>query len=260
MKTLFTMFLICIFTTALVAQSGDYVQKSEFQQEKKKIYDGMNATRKPMNEMRIALKKQSRVIDSLTMQINEFSDIIAKNKELVPAMTSQVKELGEELHSHKSRSSNHMLIAFTITYLVLIISFITLYILQRRNNREVEETKKQVTKVTEELAIELGHFRDALSVFRNEMENRVKEAENGLSGRLNSFESKLQDWKEEVDHKIIPVTGKLDDIEQRLNKTREALLQVSKELGEKILSSQNDTEQKLKSVNVQLAELKEKRL
>src|ERR1039457_6528378 len=104
MKNILLFILSVFLFTVTSAQTADYLQKKEFQTEKKKIYDNIDAAKKPVSDIRKLVTHQNLQIDSLNNVVKAFAAQNANYADSVNKMSARVNFLNDEVKVNHERA------------------------------------------------------------------------------------------------------------------------------------------------------------
>ena len=81
-----------------------FISNKDFQTEKKKLYDGINAAKKTGLDVKKSLTKQNQTLDSLTQLLSGYQVQLAKSNDSISSLSGKVNDLQNQL-VHKKTSS-----------------------------------------------------------------------------------------------------------------------------------------------------------
>jgi hypothetical protein len=183
---LFTILVFC-FTT-VKAQTTDYLQKKEFQTEKKKIYDNIDAAKKPSSELKKLVTRQSLKIDSLSAVVKAFE---AQNKSFADSinkMSVTVLSLNGQVQSNENKLSKSYgdLLIMAVILLILVVG--TFIILWRKNKKTSDILNDHREMINAKLVKEAEVIRSEMAEGFARMRAMSEELHQKLAGRIDKFE------------------------------------------------------------------------
>jgi hypothetical protein len=244
---LFTILVFC-FTT-VKAQTADYLQKKEFQTEKKKIYDNIDAVKKPSSELKKLVARQSLKIDSLSAVVKAFG---AQNKSFADSinkMSVSVLSLNGQVQANESKLSKSYgdLLMMVVILLILVVG--TFIILWRKNKKTAdilndhrEMINAKLVKVTEAIRSEIADGVATMKAMSEELNQKLAgridrfEAEHGqvhmkIQDNTSSLKDQIETIKETAEEKIKTVKSDLAaKANELLSQTNALKVQMDKEI------------------------------
>ncbi|MCX6243935.1 MAG: hypothetical protein NTU98_04455 [Bacteroidetes bacterium] len=162
MNRYFTLLAAIVISVASMAQNADYLSKQDFQAEKKKISEGIDAAKKNGFEAKKLVTKQVAIIDSLTKLIAANEKMVAVTNDSLRKTISEIDNL-EAKFEKKASTSQHSLflsvIIVAILYLVLFVLVIYFRTKWAAKMREVSEENQKLSDALKQEAILLKeHF------------------------------------------------------------------------------------------------------
>lgn len=187
-KLLFFTILVFMFATA-GAQTTDYLQKKEFQTEKKKIYDNIDAAKKPASEVKKLVNRQSLKIDSLSNLVKTFGVQNAHYADSINKMSATISSLNDQVkinHDNMRRRFGHMLIMLAILLILILGTFIFLW---RKIQGNFAILNDHGERINAKLDREIGGLRLELIDALAKMVAMSDELNQKISSRFDHFET-----------------------------------------------------------------------
>src|SRR5512141_2762989 len=111
MKRFFTLLAVMLFTVASWAQNTDYLLKKDFQSEKKKISDGIDAAKKSGIDAKKIATKQVAVIDSLSKNLTINEKMLVQTNDSLQRTAARFNEMENRVNTNSTRAQNSILVA-----------------------------------------------------------------------------------------------------------------------------------------------------
>jgi len=185
---LFFTILVFLFCTA-GSQTTDYLQKKEFQTEKKKIYDNIDAAKKPASDLKKMITRQSLRTDSLGNLVKTFGTQNAIYADSINKMSARVAFLNDQVttNHHKMRTRFRFVLLLVVIILILIAA--SFVFLRRKINTNFEVLNDNSERINAKLDREIGAFRLELTNGLAKMNALSDELTQKMSNRFTSFET-----------------------------------------------------------------------
>jgi hypothetical protein len=185
--SLFTL-LVFIFAT-VGAQTTDYLQKKEFQTEKKKIYDNIDAAKKPASDLKKQVTRQSLKIDSLNNVVKIFSVQNTVYADSINKMGATVTALDEKLKVNHAWMKTRLGQLLIITIILLLFVLVCFFILRRKIQANFVLLKENADKNSARLDTEIEAIRMELKESLAKMKGMSDELTKNISNRFDQFEA-----------------------------------------------------------------------
>jgi hypothetical protein len=208
-KLVFITLLAFLFGTA-GAQTTDYLQKKEFQTEKKKIYDNIDAAKKPSSELKKLVSKQSLKIDSLANLVKSFGTQTARFNDSINKMSATVASLSDQLDSSRQKTWKSIIQVIVMLAIILLLGLVAFFILWRKIKTNFEVLNEHSELINEKIDKQTGAIRIEVIEGVAKMQAIAEEMNQKFANRFDQFEAqhgqvhmKIQDYtsslKEELE-------------------------------------------------------------
>lgn len=187
-KILFFTILAFMFGKA-GTQTTDYLQKKEFQTEKKKIYDNIDAAKKPASELKKLVNRQSLKIDSLNNLLKTFGVQNALYADSINKMSVTVYSLNDKVKSNHDRTRMHFIYVLIMLAILFILILGTFIILWRKLQANFATLNDHGERINAKLDSEIGALRLELTDGLAKMHAASDELNQKISSRLDHFEA-----------------------------------------------------------------------
>ena len=208
MKTILTFILSLFLLISAGAQTTDYVTTKDFQNEKKKLNEGISSAKKTGLEAKKGFEKQDQTIDSLRGVIKQYQDQLAASDDSVSKLASSVKVLNDNVYQNKTTSRTNFIIAFGFILLVCLFLLIWIFMIKRRSDQNTMALKEDLEKTNKNIAQGFSrtdeHIKDSadglnrqLQTGLGQIEQKTGQMEQQLGEKIALTEDKLNRYKEE---------------------------------------------------------------
>jgi hypothetical protein len=204
---LFTI-LAFLFITA-GGQTTDYLQKKEFQTEKKKIYDNIDAAKKPASDLKKLVTRQSIKIDSLGIIVKTFAVQNKMYADSINKMSATVLVLNDQVRNNYQKMRTRLHYVWTLVAILVILILGTFVFLWRKGSSNFGILKDQAEKINENINKEMAAVRLELTDGLAKMHAFSDELNQKFSRRFDQFEAehgqvhlKIQDNNSSLNEQI----------------------------------------------------------
>ena len=144
------------------AQTAEYLQQKDFQAEKKKIYDGINASKRQINEIKKFDAKTSQSIDSMARILGSTESQLSTINDSLAKTTSRVVALQDAFDSQKLISRGLLILLFVIVFILFVIAFILLFIFRSKANANFLSIANLDQKTNERFDTEIKKLKESI--------------------------------------------------------------------------------------------------
>ncbi len=198
MKKLLTFLAMVFLVLQTGAQTAEYLQQKDFQAEKKKIYDGINASKRQINEIKKFDVKTVQSIDSLTRIIGSAASQLSAVNDSLAKTTSRVVALQEAFDSQKSISRQLLILLFVVVFILLVIAFIMIFLFQRKANANFQSIADLDQKTNERFDAEIKKLKESILGNVEALNEISTELRHKISTGLLSLEAKNQQLEQNL--------------------------------------------------------------
>jgi len=223
MKKLLTFLAMLFYVGTAGAQATEYLQQKEFQAEKKKIYEGINASRKQLNEIKKSDTRIVQTIDSVKQTLAVNASQMVVNSDSLNASNARVNALKEQVDSRKMISRGMLVTLFVITLILFIIVFYMLFLVRSKADAvklmmaDLEtKTKARLDAEITSLNGEIKAMRDALAASANDLNHKISSALLSLEEKSLLSEQKMKEQISVIEVKV----GSLEPLISKLNEVQ----------------------------------------
>lgn len=227
MKKCFTLFTVILLTVASWAQNSDYLLKKDFQSEKKKISDGIDAAKKAGFDAKKLATKQVTAFDSLATILAANEKNLKRTNDSLQKIEARFNNLDVRVSKTSSNAENYLLLAIIVIAILFLLYLALVFFMRSKADEKIHELAEEIMKLDESVKQDLASVKEelkksteSLSLKLNEYSasstaaiGRCEEKQRNLATELDEFvdktvnEHKLQISK--VDEKINDLSAKL---------------------------------------------------
>jgi predicted PurR-regulated permease PerM len=232
MKKIFTFLTVMLITVASWAQTSDYLLKKDFQSEKKKITDGIDAAKKAGFDAKKLATKQMTAFDSLAALISANEKNLKSNNDSLQKVAARFNDLDLRISKSSSNTGNLLLLAVIVIAILFLLFLALIFFMRSKADEKIHDLSEEITKLDESVKEDVASIRE-----------EVKKSNDSLSSNLKQFSDKFTAAIDRSEEKQRNLAAELEEL---VNKTvKEHALQLSK-IDEKFneLSSKLNTEGK----------------
>jgi len=242
MKKLSTFLAMLFFVGTAGAQATEYLQQKEFQSEKKKIYEGINASRKQLSEIKKADTRIVQSIDSLKQTIAVNAAQMAVNSDSLTKSNVRVNALKEQIDSRKMISRGMLVTLFVITLILFIIVFYMLFLFKSKAEAVKLMMADLDRKTNARLDAEIASLKGEIKAIRDAMAASSIDLNHKISSALISLEEKSLLAEQKMKEHISVIEVKVGSIEPVISKQKEEQSLAIKNLEEAFHALKRETE------------------
>jgi hypothetical protein len=257
MKKLLTILAVVFFAAPTWAQTTEYLQQKDFKVEKQKIYEGINASRKQLNDIKKGDLKMERNLDSLKRILSNYSMQLGTATDSLSKTSVKLNALQEKVDNEKflSRGLRIMIIV------ILILMFIILFALMFRFKRSAELNHQYLIeldkKTNDRIELEMKNFKTELQNCRDIIGKNANEINLRISTGLNSLETRNNQLEKQFQENLAGIEGKIGSIGPEIKNLKEEQSKALKSLEGKFIALKQETENRNQVLTTQAAKLEE---
>lgn len=259
MKKLLTFLAIVFFVGQAGAQTMDYLQQKDFQAEKKKIYDGINASRKQVSEIKKDDVKIVSSIDSIKLILGKNSVQLSSNNDSLAQSNAMIKALKEQFDNQKLLPRSFLILLFVIILIMFVVVFIVLFLFNKKaetnqlsiadldikiNERidmEVKSLTSDIQSIREaihSLSTELGHKMStgfiSLEAKNHQSEKQLREDMAGIEVKFSTFGPEISKLKDEQSIALKSLEDKFHNLKREADLLHQGLAVRTTKLEERL--------------------------
>jgi predicted PurR-regulated permease PerM len=257
MKKLLAILTIVLFVGQTWAQSTEYLQQKDFKVEKQKIYEGINASKRQVNDLKKIDLKMQQSIDSLNRKLGYSDGKQGMVADSLSKTSTKLNALQEKVDSQKFLSKGVRILIIVVLLVLFAILFIMLYLVKKKadENRQALDELERTTN--ERLDVEMKHFKAEIQSSKEHIASLSNEMTQRISAGLSTMESKSQQLEQQLKDDLARIGGRVDIIGPEISKVREEQSNGLKALEDKLGAVKRELEQKNQALMAQAAKLEE---
>jgi len=287
MKKILSLVVFTFLFLIAGAQTTEFISTKDFQSEKKKLNEGINAAKKVALDAKKTLSTQSQTLDSLSKLLSVYQVQLAKNNDSISNLNVKASDLQNQIDRKKTISRNNLIVAFGFILLILVIAVVMFFMNKKKSDQsflslseEGEKTNnkidqglnivsedvkgcKELIKVSsndlnQQLKTSLGHF----EIRAGHVEQQIKDYTGIIEGKINKAqeenalllrkqEDKLNMLQSQVDQKIQDLTALVNSVEKNQKGIEPGFI-------ERVNTLKMQLEQKIQLVSAEISKFKMK--
>jgi predicted PurR-regulated permease PerM len=220
MKKFLTLLTAAVFTMACWAQNSDYLLNKDFQSEKKKLSEGIDAAKKSGSDAKKTAVRQMTVVDSLSKVLVANQNELVKTNDSLQKTAAQFSELESRVVKSSMSAINSLIAAVVIIAVLFILVLALVFFLKSKTdklilelaeaNKNLEETlkkdiagmKEEVKKSADSLALTLHELSAKMTARIVQGEERQKAFAAELEELVDKVMKEQEVQKSRVDEKV----------------------------------------------------------
>ena len=257
MKKLLTVLVVVFFVGQTWAQTTEYLQQKDFKVEKQKIYEGINASKRQLNEIRKGDLKMELSMDSLKKVLGNCMRQMGMANDSLLKTSVKLNALQEKVDNERFLSKGMRILINVILILLLLLLFVLLYLFKKKadlNHQSLVEldkkTNERIDLEMKNLKTDIQNCRDLIVTNANDLNQRISSGISAVETRSNQLEKQLQD-------DLARIGGKIEIIGPEISKLKEEFSVGIKAVEDKLNVLKRDVEQKNEVLTTQAAKLEE---
>jgi predicted PurR-regulated permease PerM len=169
-----------LITVAAWAQNTDYLLKKDFQSEKKKISEGIDAAKKAGFDAKKLATKQATAFDSLATLISANEKTIKSTNDSLQKVTTRFNELDVRVSKSSSNAGNYLLLAVIVIAILFLLILALIFFMRSKSDEKIHELSEEITKLDESVKEDIASIRE-----------EVKKSTDSISSNLHQFSDKF---------------------------------------------------------------------
>ncbi len=255
MKKLVSVLVIVFLFGQVKAQSTEFLPQKDFKVEKQKIYEGINASRRQLSEIRQADVKMKQSLDSLRHVIVVYSGQLGVASDSLAKTTIRLNTLQEKVNSEKVFPRALRILFLLILLLLFVLVFILLYLIHRKVGLKFDSLVALDAKTNERLDKELKTAKSEIQICRDLVLNTTNEMDQRIESALNAFEVKRGQLESQVNETIARTDGIYQSTGKEIAALKESQINGLKNLEEKLSSLLRNAEKQSGTMMEQVAKI-----
>ncbi|MEI6681362.1 MAG: hypothetical protein WCO44_01975 [Bacteroidota bacterium] len=255
MKKLAALLVIVLLVGQVKAQPTEFLPQKDFRVEKQKIYEGINASRRQLTEIRQADVKMRQSLDSLKHVIVVYSGQLTVAADSLAKTTIRLNALQEKVNSEKVLPRGLRILFLLILLLLFVLVFILLYMIHRKAGLKFDSLSALDAKTNERLADVSKTAKTDIQVCRDLVLNTTNEMDQRIESGLNALEVKHGQLESQITEKTAGIDALLQSAGKEIAALKEVQANGLKNLEEKLNSLLQNAENQSRALTDQVAKI-----
>ena len=239
MKTFISTFLLFFLIINAGAQKNEFTLQKDYQTDKKKIFDAINAIKKVNQDSKHSIALQNHSMDSLKMLLSNFKLQIDKSNDSIVKVSSSMLDLKTRFENQRSMSKTTLVITFTIIFLLILLILLLFLSYKKKLNETMlqltaldEKTKTRLDELLLLVRNELKECNDNLNTKTSALSNRIETGLDKSRVRIDQIDQQLKQNGESIEDQLSKIKGENQVI---VKKQEEKLIDLNKTFDEKTI-------------------------
>jgi septal ring factor EnvC (AmiA/AmiB activator) len=251
MRTFFTVFTLFCLLFSTGAQTTDYLQKSEFQKEKKKLTDGISSAKKQASDLKKVIMLRDKTIDSLQISAGQYQIETARVNDSLSSLNQKVTDLQTLVNQKKATFRIYLIIVLVILLILVIVALYLIFALRKKTEGHFAELLALEKKTEDKLEAEIRQEKEELRSVNEQISRTADDLKNKINSGIGMTEKHIQELDQNLGGKIAQAESKAEGLKPEVGKIKEGVDQLSGSL-KTLKSSEEGDIQELKNLNKQL--------
>jgi septal ring factor EnvC (AmiA/AmiB activator) len=269
MKTILLFILSVSLFTIAGAQTTEFITIKDFQAEKKKLAEGINAAKKMNQDLKRTLARQNEKLDSLQKFVSGLQAQLATSNDSINSLKVKTTDLRDQLESSSSISRSKLLFAFGFILIVMALLIVMIFMIKKKSDQNfilLEKTDSKIDQGLNKTEEEIRGNRALMMASADELNQKLTSGFERVETRSGSIEQQVKEITITIEEKISRLKQENDLLtrqqEEKMNALRSWVDQETQELSSLITNI--DKNQKgivpgiMDNLNVLKTEMEEK--
>ncbi len=215
MKRFLTLLAVMLFSVASWAQNADYLLKKDFQTEKKKISDGIDAARKSGIDAKKIATKQMTVLDSLVKALSANEKALAQINDSLQKTSSRFNDLEARVNKSTMNVQDSLLVAVIVFAVLFLLLFALVFFLKSNSNQKIRELSEENMRLGESVKQDFVEMKEEQKKSTEALSLTLHENSANFAARIEQSEEKQKSFATELEEVVDKVVK-----EQALQKSK----------------------------------------
>lgn len=215
MKRCLTLLAVMLFTVASWAQNADYLLKKDFQSEKKKISEGIDAAKKTGIDAKKIATKQIILLDSLTKALSANEKAIAQTNDSLQKTTARFNDLEARVSKSSTNAQNSLLVAVIVFAVLFLLLFALVFFMKRNSNEKIRELSEENMRLGESVKHDFVEMKKEQKKSAEALSLTLHENSANFTAKIEQSEEKQKSFATELEDVVDKVVK-----EQAIQKSR----------------------------------------
>jgi len=199
MKRCLTLLAVMLFTAASWAQNADYLLKKDFQSEKKKISDGIDAAKKTGIDAKKIATKQVATLDSLTKKQSENEKALVLTNDSLQKTAARFNDLEARVNKSSMNAQNFLLVAVIIIAVLFLLLLGLVYFLKSKSDQKIRELSDESMRLGESVKQEFVAMKAELKKATDSLSLTLHEHSANFAAKIELCEEKQKTFATELE-------------------------------------------------------------
>jgi hypothetical protein len=204
-----------LFTAASWAQNADYLLKKDFQSEKKKISEGIDAAKKAGIDAKKIATKQMTVIDSLAKTLSANEKALALTNDSLQKTTVRFNDLETRVNKSSMNIQNYLLVAVIVMAVLFLLLLALVFFLKSKSDEKIRELSEGNVRLGESMKQEFVLMKEEQKKAANSISLTLHEYSANFATKIEQSEEKQRIFAAELEAVVDKIVK-----EQALQKSR----------------------------------------
>ena len=221
MKKCFTLFTVMLITVALWAQNNDYLLKKDFQSEKKKMSEGIDAAKKIGFDAKKIAAKQMTAFDSLSKLISANEKDVKQANDSMQKMSAQFKDLDLKINKTSSTAQSYLLLAVIVIAILFLLILAWIFYMKSKADEKMLALTEENLKLDESVKEDIAAIRDEFKKSTDSLSLSLHEYSANYAASIERCEEKQQSFATELEELVDKVVkqheSNISKIDEKFN-------------------------------------------
>jgi hypothetical protein len=210
------------------AQNADYLLKKDFQSEKKKITEGIDAAKKAGYDAKKIATKQLIISDSMAKSISANEKAVKLTNDSLLKIQGRFADLDTRVSKTSMNAQNYLLLAVIVIAIIFLLLLALVFFLKSKSDESVRELKEENMKLDESVKQQFVSIKEEMKKAADSFSLSSKEFSTKFAAQIEQSEEKQRTFAAELDefvnkvmkdqaHHISGVDEKFKELSSKLN-------------------------------------------
>jgi hypothetical protein len=215
MKKCLTLLAVMLFIAASWAQNADYLLKKDFQSERKKISEGIDAAKKTGTDAKKLAAKQVLIIDSLAKNLSANGKLLAQTNDSLQKTAARFNDLEARVNKSSMNAQNYLLIAVIVIAIFFLLLLGLVFYLKNKSDAKFRDLSEESIRMGDSMKQELVLIKGELKKAADSLSLTLHEHSANFAAMIEQVEVKQRSFATELEEVVDKVVK-----QQELQKTK----------------------------------------
>jgi predicted PurR-regulated permease PerM len=257
MKKLFPFLALVFLFAQVTAQTIEYLPRKEFQVEKKKISDGISASKRQLAEIKKNDAKMEQTIDSLTKALTVSLNQLGTTTDSLSKTRIQLNALQEKVDSQRMLSQGVRILLLLFLILIIIIIFVLIFLFKKKADANHLSLVEMDKKLNDRLDAAINTEKTEVQGCRDEIQQVSNHIKTQFSSIYDQVENKNRMMEKKLEEGLSGIESKLLVLNTDILTIRDGQSQMSKGWDEKLAAQKKEAELRVQALAIQAEKMEE---